>query len=439
MMISKNSQRLGDLVARTIVVHQLRRPLTEIQASEEESLSTQNVIPLALYKILERYLRRKDSLTEETRARACLSLTKELSSFIDLPQPQSYPNVEAREEYLRKVFYNVRPARVDTSSKTGGRQENWTQIREDLKKIDVEFQDLENSKKLYSADELFNVAQNYQKLCQRYGYLSTFYPDVFEALEASRLVRFGRRLIYGRRLGVLAESKTPFLKMVPQSFSVIKNYCFLSLFLGIIGATLSSVLVQINPNLSWHFLSEDVVKDLAAGNIWTEKIKGMSTIAASSIMTNNIKVTISAFALGITGGVGTAIIIIFNGVHLGGIFSALSHYDMTRPLLNFILAHGFLELSVIFVAGGAGLFLGDAILNPGALSRKQALQKNGALIVDLIFFNAACLVLAGLVEGYISPFEEIGVFVKLFIGLSLGFIYWWFLLTGRFLPRLSIK
>ena len=226
---------------------------------------------------------------------------------------------------------------------------------------------------------------------------------------------------------------------MPASFSKIKSHCFISLSLGLLGAVLSSILVQVNPNLSWHFLNEAVVKDLAAGNIWTQQIKGMSTIAASNIMTNNIKVTITAFALGITGGVGTAIIIIFNGVHLGGIFSSLSLYDMTRPLLNFILAHGFLELSVIFVAGGAGFFLGDAILNPGPFSRKQALGKNAATIVDLIFFNAACLVLAGLVEGYISPYEGIPVFMKLFIGLSLGIAYWSFLFTGRFLPRLIKK
>ena len=199
MMISKNSQRLGDLVARTMVVHQLDNPKEAIEV-EQGSTETQDIISLELYNILERYLKRKDSLTEDTRIKACSSLIQELPASFEAPQSLSYSDLNTKEEYLQKIFSRVRPARVNSSGQSSNRQENWRQIKQELRDINQEFENLEDTTKSYSASELFNVAENYQRLCQRYGYLSTFYPDTAEASEASRLVRFGRRLIYGRRL-----------------------------------------------------------------------------------------------------------------------------------------------------------------------------------------------------------------------------------------------
>ena len=151
-------------------------------------------------------------------------------------------------------------------------------------------------------------------------------------------------------------------------------------------------------------------------------------------MTNNIQVSILAFTLGIAGGFGTILVLVFNGASLGGIFAALSHYGMAHRLFNFVVAHGFLEMSIIAVAAGCGLALGDALLHPRDLTRVKSLQLRGRALFDLIIFSSMGLVVAGLVEGFVSPYEQLPTAVKLIFGLALGAAYWLTLLAP-FAPR----
>jgi len=124
---------------------------------------------------------------------------------------------------------------------------------------------------------------------------------------------------------------------------------------------------------------------------------------ASFLMTNNIKVTFMAFAGGILAGLGTALVLVFNGVQLGAVAAVFANYGVNMQLWSFILPHGVIELTAICIAGGAGLWLGSALLLPGRVTRREALVVRGREAVSLIGGTAAMLVVAGLIEGFISP------------------------------------
>jgi uncharacterized membrane protein SpoIIM required for sporulation len=144
---------------------------------------------------------------------------------------------------------------------------------------------------------------------------------------------------------------------------------------------------------------------------------------SSFIFTNNIRVTLLAFALGITFGLGTAFVLISNGILLGvlgGLATAAGNGDV---FIEYVVAHGVLELSCIVVAGGAGLRLGWAIVDPGYRRRSEALRTEGRAAVETVLGTAPWLVLAGLVEGFITP-EGLGLGPMLVIGFLLGAIYW---------------
>ena len=125
------------------------------------------------------------------------------------------------------------------------------------------------------------------------------------------------------------------------------------------------------------------------------------------------------------------LVLISNVVHLVGIFAALVQYNMAGRLLEFILAHGPLELSVILVAAACGLAIGDALLRPGHLRRSAKLQQNAQAAITVVFFSALCLIPAGLVEAYLSPQPALPWVFKLLVGLLLALPYWSFLLKGR--------
>jgi len=174
-----------------------------------------------------------------------------------------------------------------------------------------------------------------------------------------------------------------------------------------------------------------MVRQVEAGKLWTEIAPAARSAVSAFILTNNIQVTFLAFAGGITAGLLTAWIMLMNGVHLGAVFGLLQAHGLAMGLLDFVVAHGFIELSVIFVAGGSGLYMGDALLRPGLLTRRTALTLRARQAAILIVGCMPLLILAGFIEGFISP-SGLPFAVKLAIGASSGIaLHYYWLRWGR--------
>jgi len=165
---------------------------------------------------------------------------------------------------------------------------------------------------------------------------------------------------------------------------------------------------------------------------WWEDLNEASQIGSSQIFTNNIRVTFYAFALGAIFGLGTLYVIAFNGAMFGAILALTYRAGFGNDLLfGFVISHGVIELSCIFIAGGAGLLIGTALLMPGDLSRADALKSRGLEAVRLIVGCIPLLVIAGIIEGFISP-QPIPAVIKIGIGLLTGIaLYSYLLLAGR--------
>jgi uncharacterized membrane protein SpoIIM required for sporulation len=144
---------------------------------------------------------------------------------------------------------------------------------------------------------------------------------------------------------------------------------------------------------------------------------------AAEIFTNNIRVTFVAFAGGMTAGLLTAGVLLFNGVLLGAVAGLAWGAGNGESFVELVAAHGILELSCIVVAGAAGLRLGWAIVAPGRLPRGTALRREARRAVLIALGTVPWLVLAGLVEGFLTP-TGLGLIPALTIGLALGAIYW---------------
>jgi len=126
-------------------------------------------------------------------------------------------------------------------------------------------------------------------------------------------------------------------------------------------------------------------------------------MVSSSIITNNIQVTLLAFGLGLTAGVGTTITLIFNGIHVGTVAGWMTHHGKGRALWGWILPHGFTELLAIALAGAAGYLLAGAILMPGLKRRVDALKSVARQAMTVQVGVMGMLVIAGLIEGFVSP------------------------------------
>ena len=155
------------------------------------------------------------------------------------------------------------------------------------------------------------------------------------------------------------------------------------------------------------------------GQLWTSSIAGIEKAACSEIIINNLRVSLSAGVGGITAGAFTVYIIVFNGLLIGTVATLVSQNNLAYPFWAFVLPHGSLELPAIFLAGGAGLLIGKAILFPGKYRRLDAIKFYGLQAVQLVFGVVPLLIIAGVIEGFFSPNPNIPDPIKYLTGLGL--------------------
>jgi uncharacterized membrane protein SpoIIM required for sporulation len=187
----------------------------------------------------------------------------------------------------------------------------------------------------------------------------------------------------------------------------------------------------LDPTLREALVPADARAIMESGKTWTEIEAAMRPLMAAAIFTNNLQVSFLAFASGVAFGLGTVYVLFMNGLHIGAVLGAAQHYGVGHLLWGFVSSHGYLEITSILVAGAAGLMLGDALLRPGLLRRRDALTRTARRALELIAGAAPVFVGAGLVEGFISP-SELPVQVKLVLGPLLGAALLAFLLgAGR--------
>ncbi len=153
--------------------------------------------------------------------------------------------------------------------------------------------------------------------------------------------------------------------------------------------------------------------------LWMGSIVGVEPLASSGIMINNLSVSFAAVAGGMTAGAYTTYLMVFNGLLIGAVGTLVGQNNLAYPFWAFVFPHGSLELPAIFFAGGAGFLLAKAILFPGKYRRGDALKFYGSQAVQLVFGIVPMLVIAGIIEGFLSPNPSVPDPFKYLFGMGL--------------------
>jgi len=146
--------------------------------------------------------------------------------------------------------------------------------------------------------------------------------------------------------------------------------------------------------------------------------------------TNNARAALTAYALGATFGVGTALLLLFNGVILGATVATVSTAVGRATLLSFVAPHAGVELAAILIAAAAGFRMAEGMIRPGWSSRLRSFGHGAREALPLAIGSTVLLVVAGLVEGWISP-QPWPLPVKLAIGGVLNLALLGYLLPLR--------
>jgi uncharacterized membrane protein SpoIIM required for sporulation/uncharacterized RDD family membrane protein YckC len=446
MMLHPQTKRLGDLAAGTVVV----RDRSDRAIPEEASAPAGAALgPPRLteeeFRALAMFVTRERDLAPDVRARLGRTLYDRISAdFSDDPRrayssPAAYLVTVHGEEAARRQAAGA-GGRAGTAQATAllrRQKADWDEYAALLERARTA-----GLRNLGEAT-VSRFAALYREIAADLARARTYggSPELVYTLE--RMVGSGHNLLYRppthslRRLRHWLVAGFPALVRRRWSPIVLASVLFY------LPALLTFAAVRADPPLARELLptlmlarAEEAQAKEARGEGYVDIPEIHMPLMASQLIANNVQVTFLAFAGGVLAGLGTVFILVFNGLHLGSAAGLFANHGASLHLWTFVLPHGVIELTAICIAGGAGLWMGSAVLMPGRRTRGEVLVERAREGVSLIAGTTLLLVIAGFIEGFISPSMALPREAKLSLaGLFALLLVAYLALAGRHEPE----
>lgn len=410
------NKRLGDIAAGTIVVRDRVAAWSLAPAPAPLAVEAVELGPPELtdpeFALLDRFLARADQLLPAVRERMASNLARRFESKI----PRRSADAHA---YLATVFVEEqqkRRGRFATRATGAIGRTTVTAERFVARKRDV-WEAFRAAAQRHErgglahipAGEIPAFAARYREVAADLARARTYGVDPQVVGYLERLVAAGHTVLYQAR----ATPGVPFVRTVLADFpaAVVQSwpYVLASFLLFVVPAMVGYAMLRERPRLAEEIVSpvmvsraEQAAERQAEGVGYAETESGERPVIAAAIISNNINVCILAFAGGMLAGMLTVWALVFNGFAIGTGFGVFANYHAAGYLGTFVAGHGVLELSAIFISGGAGFRLAHAFIAPGDRTRRDALVVDGRIAMRMIGAVVFLLAIAGTIEGLLS-------------------------------------
>ena len=286
--------------------------------------------------------------------------------------------------------------------------------RPDWERLEAALERMESGGTPPSLDEIREFHRLYQDASADLARLSTF--------SAERSVRGQLESLVARAYAELHETRDrdrrvrPFrwlLRTVPRTFRRHAAAFFVAMGTMLLGAMFGGGALMVAPDTKpvlmpfEHLQGDPTERVREEESVVVNEVEGHKARFSAQLMTHNIRVSLLTFASGITWGVGSLLLLFYNGIGLGAVAVDYVGAGQGRFLAGWLLPHGVIEIPAIWIAGQAGLVMASALLGRGqGRPLSQRLRAVSGDVLTLLGAMGVMLVWAGLVESFLSQYHE---------------------------------
>jgi uncharacterized membrane protein SpoIIM required for sporulation/uncharacterized RDD family membrane protein YckC len=418
MYFDRHGRRLGDMAAGTLVVREHFATeagptsrhawgatwLARLETGTARQLTLpQGTISAAQLTLIEQFLQRRHTLPVDRRLALARQILTPLLPLLGDAQP-----VAGREEEVLRDLLAL-AERTTTGAVSGAsehhygedKQRQWAHFWQRARTL---LQGRRRALQALSPADFTAFLSDYRRLTADLARGRSLGADPHTLAYLNRLLVMGHNVLYGYVPRSVRSSPYPWWTLFPRAVRAHRWAVVLAAGSFLLPAAISYVTVQWYPELAYDLVADDFFDFMPSDTEHLHRIPSLfRPIAATAIITNNVQVTLLAFGLGLTAGLGTLVILAFNGVYLGAVASWLALQGHGYALWGWIMPHGGTEIVAIILSGSAGLLLAQAILAPGTVRRATALKRVAPQALQIELGCMAMLLIAGLIEGFISP------------------------------------
>jgi uncharacterized membrane protein SpoIIM required for sporulation len=253
-----------------------------------------------------------------------------------------------------------------------------------------------------SAADIAEIVRLYQQASTDLSVVRSTYRDGALIAHLNALVSTAGTAIYGSRPRRWRDIGRFFSHTFPAAVYRARRFVAVAALITLVPAVATGFWLAESPTAAER-IAPPAFREAYLNNDFEEYYESENASQFSTkVYTNNVQVSITAYALGIFAGIPTAYLLFTNGMNVGFAAGLFHHFDQAAKFWGLITPHGLIELTSVIIAGGAGLQIGWALVSPGDRRRSKALAEEGKRAVVLIFGLFFSLGIAGFIEGFVT-------------------------------------
>lgn len=279
------------------------------------------------------------------------------------------------------------------------------------------------------------LATLYRRVCEHLALAQARAYPIHLTQRLESLTQSAHRLIYRQHDYGLARFARLALVDFPEAVRAHRVYLLVSALMFVLPLLAAGWAAYRDPGFILHLLDASAVQQFdsmysdSAESLGRTRSAGDDWQMFGFYIMHNIGIGFRCFAAGIFAGVGSAAVVVFNGVQIGAVGGYLIAAGHAENFCSFVITHSAFELTAIVLAGAAGLRLGYAWVAPGRYTRLESLRLAARHAVVIVYGVIGLLLVAAAIEAFWSSARWIAPAVKYGVGgacwvLVLAYLGW---------------